>query len=90
MKNSTNQNTTENTAAKVDEAITHGAKFFEETTKEYGQKIKEGFDTAKDKAQVASSEVNDFVKKKPMMALGIALSAGWLIGRVFTSANRKR
>ncbi len=89
MKNS-NQQTTENVSAKVDEALTHGVKFFEETSKEYGQKIKEGYDAAKDKAQIAGTEVNEFVKKKPMMALGIALGAGWLIGRVFTSASRKR
>jgi len=92
MKNS-NQHSTEtsvgNAASKVDEAITSGTKFFEEASKEYGQKIKEGYDTAKEKAQVAGSEVNEFVKKKPIMALGIALGAGWLIGRVFTSATRK-
>lgn len=88
MKNS-NQLTPESTIGKASEVIDQGARIFGESTKEYGQKIKEGYEVARDKAQFIGAEVNDFVQKRPLVSLGLAVGAGMLLGRAIKSSTRR-
>lgn len=80
-----NENTGSNIGKKVDEAIDTSKKYFDEVSNNYGQKLKEGCDVAKEKAQMAGTEINAWVQRKPLMALGVALGAGLLLGRAFSS-----
>jgi ElaB/YqjD/DUF883 family membrane-anchored ribosome-binding protein len=86
MKNNI-QTTTENATDKIQSAVENGKNFFNENADEYTAKIKKSYDYAKDKAQVATKEANDWVQKHPMMALGAALGTGLLVGRLFAPSK---
>lgn len=88
MKNSTTQSTSDNTSQKIGSALESGRKFLDETAGEYGTKIKEGYDMAVEKAKIAGTEVNDFVQKRPLLALGVALGAGVIVGRLFARSGK--
>lgn len=82
-------NTTENAGKKVDDAIETGRKYIDDVSSDYSKKFQEGFEVAKEKAQSATNEVNEWVQKRPLMALGIALGAGVVIGRIFANTTKK-
>ena len=79
-----------NPAKKVDEAIDTGRKYIDELSTEYSKKFKDGFEVVKEKTQLASTEINAFVKQRPLVALGVALGAGLIIGRMFASTGTRR
>ena len=53
-----------------------------EKASEYGERGREVYDQAMDRAEDWMDQARDYVREKPLQSMAIALGAGWLLGRL--------
>jgi ElaB/YqjD/DUF883 family membrane-anchored ribosome-binding protein len=61
-----------------------GGQTFEETRDHLEERAREAFDEARDWLDDADKTVRSFVEEQPLVALGGAVVAGYLIGRMLS------
>lgn len=91
MKNSTlNTDHATSVGEKISEGIDAGERFASNLADDTSEKLKQGYGMVKAKAQDLGDEVNGWVQKRPLLALGAALGTGLLVGRLLNRATHKR
>ena len=71
------------------DALNSSKNFVEGFAPDYSKKMQEGLNTVKEKLKASSSDVNTWVKANPLAAVGIAVGAGLLIGKLFISSKKE-
>ena len=88
------KNTTRLTAENLDNKAIHtlevGKEEIENAAADVTQKVKNGISFAQHKVEDVTSFTNEWVRKRPLAAIGVALGAGMLLGRAFVSMKNKR
>lgn len=69
------------------ETLRHGTERLEEGFGRAQEAFEEGIDRASETFDEADSWLRERVTKQPLVALGLAAAAGYLLGRLFTRAH---
>ncbi len=86
-----------NNAKDAANTFKNGAKDVLQESKSFGQdlmhtaseKLSAGYDTFRGDAEKMGSQLMKTVKKHPLLAVGVAVGAGWLVSRLFSSRRQE-
>jgi ElaB/YqjD/DUF883 family membrane-anchored ribosome-binding protein len=78
------------TSAEKSSSLSDMASSVSDIASNYSEKLRNGFQTVKERASTAGTDVNQWVQKRPLLAIGIALGSGVVIGRMLASRSSMR